>query len=78
MVVEAFLVVTMAAFNLSIVTGCSGTDSFVYDSDPAAGNVKRMRSVRFPYVGEFRPIISLQDLRLIAKVSNRPFEKIYC
>ena len=78
MVVEAFLVVTVTAFNLSIMTGCSGADPFVYDPESVAGNVKRMRSVRFLYVGEFCPIISLQDLRLIAKVSNRPFEKIYC
>ena len=70
MIVEPFLIVTMAALDLSVVTRCAGADSFVNDSQFAAHDIKRVRPVCFLQVSEFSSVICLQNLWLIAKVSN--------
>ena len=76
MIIKSFLIVAMAAFDLSIMSRCAWADSFVNDSQFAAHDVKRVCSVSFFYVSEFSPIIRLQDLWLIAEVTDRTPQKI--
>ena len=70
MIIEPFLIVTMAALDFSIVTRCSRTDSFVNYTQFVAHDIKRVRSVSLLYMSEFCSVICLQNLWLIAKVSN--------
>ena len=76
MVVESFLIVTMTTFDFPIMLRCAWTDSFVDDPKFITQDIKGMRSVRLFYMGEFGPIVCLQDLGLIAKVSYRTLQKI--
>ena len=76
MIVEPFLIVAMATLDLSVVTRCARTDPFVSYSQFAAHDIKRVCSVGFLYVSKFCSVICLQNLWLIAKVSNRAPQKI--
>ena len=59
MVVEAFLIIAMTSLNFSIMPRRSGADSFMLYSDFATDYIKRVRSVCFLHMGEFRSVIGL-------------------
>ena len=71
MIVESFLIITMATFNFTVMSGCSRANLLMFYSDFSTDNIKRMDSVCFLQVGEFASVICLQNLWLIAKVIDR-------
>lgn len=76
MIIESFLIITMAALDVIIVAWCARTNSLMSYSQFVAHDIKRVRSVSFLQVSKFGYVIRLQNLWLIAKVSNRTFQKI--
>ena len=57
MIVESFLIITMATFNFTVMSGCSRANLLMLYSDFSTDNIKRMDSVCFLQVGEFASVM---------------------
>lgn len=77
MVIKPLLIVAVTSFNLSVMAGGSGTDSFVLNSNFVAQHIQWMCTVGFLLMCKFAAIIRLEYLRMVTKVGNRSFEKVY-
>lgn len=61
-IVEALLVLPMAAFSLAIVARCIGTDQYVSDAKSGRCQFQAYRQIPFAFgetVGKFRAIVRL-------------------
>ena len=68
MVVEAFLVVSVASFHLSIMTWRSRSKQLVNDLQSRTLYVHRVDHPGFPEMGEFASVVCLDDLREVSEV----------
>lgn len=55
MIVESFLIITMATFNFTVMSGCSRANLLMLYSDFSTDNIKRMDSVCFPVLERLLP-----------------------
>ena len=76
MVVEPLLIISVTAFNLAVMTRCSGTDTLMFNTKFFTTDVQDVFLVGIDYVAEFGTIIGLQDLRLVSKVIDSPEQKV--
>ena len=77
MVVEAFLVVSVASLNLAVVPRRSRADRFMRNTKMVEKSIKVMHAFRFLRVAELTAIICLYRFRSIPKVSNSSLHEIY-
>lgn len=78
MIIKAFLIISMTAFYLAVVARCTRTDQFMTDLQLITQNIKRMHTIGLFYMSEFSTVVSLNNFRLVTKVKNGTFQKIYC
>ena len=77
MVIEAFLVVSVAAFNLAVMAWCAWTDPFVADFQLFTQNIEWMYTFGFLNMCKFSTIVSLKYIRLVSKVQDGTLQKIH-
>ena len=75
MVVETFLVVSAAAFDLAVMPRGSRADRFVCNAEIVEKCIKTMHTLCLLCVAEFASIIRLYRFRSIAEVSNSSLQK---
>ena len=76
-VVKAFLVVSVAPLDLSVMPRCSDADELMYHVVTFTEKVKGMNSIRFCGVGKLRTVVGLNDFGSIPKECNGASDKIY-
>ena len=77
-VIESLLIVSVAAFNLSVVPWRSWANKFVVNSYTFTKAIKGMCTATISGISKFKTIISLDDFRLIPKVGYCTFYKVNC
>ena len=77
MVVETFLVVSVASLNFTVVPRSSRTNCFMCNTKIDEQCVKEMHTLRLLRVAELTAIICLYRFRSITKVSNSSLHEIY-
>ena len=77
MIIEAVLVVTVAAFHLSVVPGSSGPDQLVLDLKASAFDIHRMHSIRFLKVCELCAVVRLYDVREVFEIGDRSVDEVH-
>ena len=65
MVVESFLIITVAAFYFAVVSRCTRTDSFMFDTDFRANHIQWMSSVCFFNMSKFSTVVGLKYISVI-------------
>ena len=65
-VIETLLIVSMAAFNLSVVPWGSWTNRFLFNSDAFTKAIKWMYTVVILGICKFKTIIGLNDLGFVS------------
>ena len=68
----------MTVFCLAVVARCTWTDQFMTDFQLVTQNIKRMPTICLFYMSEFSTVVSLNNFRLVTKVKNGTFQKVYC
>ena len=77
-VIEAFLIVSVAAFHLAVVPRRPWTDQVMPDPQLLTQQIEDMRPFRWPEVREFTAVIRLDFLRLITEKADGAFYKVHC
>ena len=77
MVVEAFLVVSVASFHLSIMPWRSRSKQLVNDLQSCTLYVHGMNHLGFPEMGEFTSIVCLDNLWEVSEVGDCPANEIH-
>ena len=77
MVVEAFLVVSVASFHLSIMPWRSRSEQLVNDLQSCTLYVHGMNHLGFPEMGEFTSIVCLDNLWEVSEVGDCPANEIH-
>ena len=78
MIVKPFLVISMAAFYLSVMPRCCRPDCLMRYMQTVTQRVQRVNTLRFLRMGKLAAIICLDQIRCIAEVSDCTLYKIYC
>ena len=76
-IVKAFLIVSVASLDLSVMPRGSRTNELVLNLVACTEYVKRMYALGFCKVGKFHTVIGLNDLRRIAEKDDCTFYEIY-
>ena len=76
-IVKAFLIVSVAAFNLSVMPWGSRTDKLVLYLAVITEYVKRMDAIGLFEVSKFRSVVGLDRFGRITKEDDRAFCKVY-
>lgn len=73
MVIEAFLIVSVAAFYLTVMTWCAWTDPFMADFQLFTQDIEWMYTFGFLNMCKFNTIVGLKYIRLISEVKDSAF-----
>ena len=76
MVIEAFLIVSVASLDLAVVPRSSRTYEFVLNLVVITEHVKWMHSLGFSEMGKFHTVICLNNLWSVSKKDNGTFYKV--
>ena len=76
MIIEAFLVVSVVTFNLTVMAWCAWTDPFMADFQLFTQNIEWMYTFGFLNMCKFSTIVSLKYISLVSKVKDGTFQKI--
>ena len=77
MVVEAFLVVSVASFNLPIMPWCPRSNQLVDDLQSRTLDVHRVNHFAFPEMCELTSVVCLDDLREVSEIGDCPANEIH-
>ena len=77
MIVEAFLVISVASFHLSIVPWRSRPDQLVDDLQSCTLNVHRMNHFGFLEMSKLSSVVCLNDLWEVSEVGDRSVDEIH-
>jgi len=77
MVVEPFLIVSVASLDLSVMPRRSRTNQLVLDLVTVTEYVKRMRALGIEEVSKFRAVVGLNCLGGVTKKGNGSLHKVY-
>ena len=75
-VVEAFLVVSVASLNLSVVPRSPRTNELMLDMVSVAEHIKRMNPLGIEEMGELRAVVGLNDFGSITEKGDGTLDKI--
>ena len=76
-VVEAFLIVSVASLNFAIVPRCSRTNKLMLNFVTVTEHVKRMNTLGVKEMSKFCPVVSLNDLGSVTEKGNSSLHKVY-
>ena len=76
-VVETFLIVSVASLDFSIMPRRSRTDKLMLDLVTITEHIKRMNTLSIEEMSKLRTIIRLNDFRSISKEDDCPLYEIY-
>ena len=77
MIVKAFLIVSVASLDLTVMPRCSRTDKFVLNLIASAEEVKGMYALGLGEMSKLHSVICLDRLGGIAKEDDCAFHEIY-
>lgn len=78
MFIESSVVISVAAFNFTIMSRCSWSNELVLNAQLLAEDVKRMTLFGLPEMGKLKAIVSLNDFWLVSKVLDGHLDKLDC
>ena len=76
-IVEALLIIAVAALYFAVMPGRSGTDRLMMHMDFVTKHVKWMNACRFLRVIELRSVVSLDDFRCIHKENDCSLKEVH-
>ncbi len=76
-IVETFLVVSVAALYLPVMLGRPGTDPLVLDVQPGTEDIQYVDPVGFLEIGKLKTVVRLKNLRLVTKVVYSPVKEVH-
>ena len=76
-IVEAFLIISVASLNFSIMPRCSWTNKLMLDLVTVTEHIQRMNTLSIEEMSKLRTIIRLNDFRSISKEDNCTLYEIY-
>ena len=76
-IVKAFLIVSVASFDLAVMPWRSRTDKLMLNLVVSAEYVKRMRALGFCEMGKFSSVICLDRLGSVTEKDNSTLYKVY-
>ena len=76
MVIEAFLIVSVASFDLAVMPRCSWANQLMLDLVTVTEHIKRMNSLGLGEMSKFHSVICLYRLGSISKENNCAFYEV--
>lgn len=76
--IESSVIISVAAFNFTIVPRCSWSNEFVLNAQLLAQDVKRMADFGLPEMGKLKAIVSMNDFGHVSNVLDGHLDKLDC